>query len=246
MKCLIIHGSPRRGNTWDVLNRVKEEMKRNGNFEFEVVELSKEKIPMCIGCFNCIKKGEKNCPHISYIEPIVKKMEEADAFIITTPVYSMHVSGTLKNFIDHMSYNFHRPKFYNKKVLIITTTAGAGHTSTAKYIKKVMSYWNVNYIQTLPIAYRGTELSNKNINKIIKAAKVFSKELNSNKVHEPKLKSLIMFQVWKNLSKEDNFSIADFKYWNNDSLKKSLYFEDIPVGVMKKLIVSTFKNILRL
>lgn len=243
MKCLIIHGSPRRGNTWDVLNRVKEEMKRNGNFEFEVVELSKEKIPMCIGCFNCIKKGEKNCPHNSYIEPIVKKMEAADAFIITTPVYSMQVSGTLKNFIDHMSYNFHRSKFYNKKVLIITTTAGAGHTSTAKYIKKVMSYWNVNYIQTLPIAYRGTELSNKNINKIIKAAKVFSKELNSNKVHEPKLQSLIMFQVWRNLSKKDDFSIADFKYWNNDSLKKSLYFEDIPVGVMKKLIASIFKKV---
>lgn len=66
MKCLIIHGSPRRGNTWDVLNRVKEEMKRNGNFEFEVVELSKEKIPMCIGCFNCIKKGEK-IVHIAHI-----------------------------------------------------------------------------------------------------------------------------------------------------------------------------------
>lgn len=243
MKCLIIHGSPRRGNTWDVLNRVKEEMKRNGNFEFEVVELSKEKIPMCIGCFNCIKKGEKNCPHSSYIEPIVKKMEEADAFIITTPVYSMQVSGTLKNFIDHMSYNFHRPKFYNKKVLIITTTAGAGHTSTAKYIKKVMSYWNVNYIQTLSIAYRATELSDKNINKIIKGAKVFSKELNSHKVHKPKLKSLIMFQVWKNLSKEDDFSIADFKYWNNDSLKESLYFEDIPVGVTKKLIASIFKKV---
>ena len=93
-------------------------MQKNGNFEFEIIELSKEKIPMCIGCFNCIKNGEKKCPHNSYIEPIVKKMEEADAFIITTPVYSMQVSGTLKNFIDHMSYNFHRPKFYNKKVLI--------------------------------------------------------------------------------------------------------------------------------
>lgn len=170
-------------------------------------------------------------------------MEAAEAFIITTPVYSMQVSGTLKNFIDHMSYNFHRPKFYNKKVLIITTTAGAGHTSTAKYIKKVMSYWNVNYIQTLPIAYRGNELSNKNINKIIKGAKVFSNELNSHKVHEPKLQSLIMFQVWKSLSRQDDFSIADFKYWNNDYLKKSLYFEDIPVGVTKKLIASIFKKV---
>lgn len=81
MKCLVIHGSPRRGNTWDVLNIVKEEMQKNGDFEFEIIELAKEKIPMCIGCFNCIEKGENKCPHNSYIEPIVKKMEEADAFI---------------------------------------------------------------------------------------------------------------------------------------------------------------------
>ena len=48
-------------------------IENNGNFEFEGVELSKEKIPMCIGCFNCIKK----CPHNSYIETIVKKIEAA-------------------------------------------------------------------------------------------------------------------------------------------------------------------------
>ena len=58
-----------------------------------------------------------------------------------------------------------------------------------------------------------------------------------------KLQSLIMFQVWRNLSKKDDFSIADFKYWNNDSLKKSLYFEDIQVGAMKKLIASIFRKV---
>ena len=52
MKCLVIHGSPRRGNTWDVLNIVKDEMQKNGDFNFEVIELAKEKIPICIGCFN--------------------------------------------------------------------------------------------------------------------------------------------------------------------------------------------------
>ncbi|MEN8075359.1 NAD(P)H-dependent oxidoreductase [Clostridioides difficile] len=245
MKCLIIHGSPRRGNTWDVLNIAKEEMQKNGDFEFEVIELAKEKIPMCIGCFNCIAKGETKCPHNSYIDHIVKKMEEADAFIITSPVYSMQVSGTLKNFIDHMSYNFHRPKFYNKKVLIITTTAGAGHTNTANYIKEVMEYWGVNYVQTIPIAYRSLELSEKNKNKILKGAKAFSKELNSHKIHQPKLKSLMMFHLWKNSSKEDGFSIADFKYWNDEHLKKSLYYEDIQLGVTKKFIAIIFKNLFK-
>lgn len=242
MKCLVIHGSPRRGNTWDVLNIVKDEMQKNGDFNFEVIELSKEKIPICIGCFNCITKGEDKCPHKSYIEPLVKKMEEADAFIITTPVYSMQLSGILKNFIDHMSYNFHRPKFYNKKVLIITTTAGAGHTGTANYIKEVMEYWGVNYIQTLPIAYRSTELTDKNRSKIIKASKTFSKELKSHKVHKPKMKSLIMFHLWKNSAKEDSFLVSDFNYWNDEDLRESLYFKDIPLGLIKRIMATIFNK----
>ncbi|SCK04757.1 azoreductase [uncultured Clostridium sp.] len=119
MKCLVIHGSPRHGNSWDVL----------------------------------------------------KIVEEADSLIITLPVYSMQLSGLLKNFIDHMSYNFHRPRFYNKKALIITTTAGAGHNDTAKYIKSVMYYWGMNYVMTLPVAYRSYDLKDNNKKKILKVAK---------------------------------------------------------------------------
>ena len=115
MKCLVIHGSPRRGNTWDVLKLTEEEMNKNGEFEFEEIELAKENIPTCLGCFNCIIKGESLCPHKNTIQRIVSKIEEADAIIITSPVYSMQITGLLKNFIDHMSYNFHRARFFIKK-----------------------------------------------------------------------------------------------------------------------------------
>ena len=54
--------------------------------------------------------------------------------IITSPVYSLQISGQLKNFIDHMSYNFHRPKYFNKKALIITTTGGVRAKEIANYI----------------------------------------------------------------------------------------------------------------
>ena len=63
MRCVVIHGSPRRGNTWDVLNIAKEEMKKHGEIEFIDIELRKENIPYCNGCFLCIYKGEDKCPH---------------------------------------------------------------------------------------------------------------------------------------------------------------------------------------
>lgn len=246
MKCLVIHGSPRRGNTWNVLNIVKEEMQKSGEFEFDTIELGKEKIPTCIGCFNCIFKGEDKCLHKNMINPIVKKIEEADAIIITSPVYSMQVSGLLKNFIDHMSYNFHRPRFYTKKALIITTTAGAGHKDTANYLKSIMYYWGVNYVKTIPIAYRSYELTESNRNKIIKGAKSFSEELMSNKLHEPSMKSLVMYNMWKKSSKnKDDKLIADYEYWSNDKFKNTIYYPGIPISVFKKftgkIITSIFK-----
>ena len=68
MKILIIHGSPRRGNTWKILNKVKEKINEEIDADYEIIELSKMKIPMCTGCFNCILKSEEKCPHYESIK----------------------------------------------------------------------------------------------------------------------------------------------------------------------------------
>ena len=231
MKCLVIHGSPRRGNTWEVLKLTEEEMNKNGEFEFEEIELAKENIPTCLGCFNCIIKGESLCPHKNTIQRIVSKIEEADAIIITSPVYSMQITGLLKNFIDHMSYNFHRPRFFYKKVLIITTTAGAGHKEAANYLKEVMYYWDVDYVLTMPIAYRDIQLNDI----INRKADKFALELNSRKVHEPSFKSILMYNVWRAMSINGNgVGIADCKYWSNEKLKETNFYPGIPIGFVKR------------
>lgn len=235
MKCLVIHGSPRRGNTWDVLKITENEMKKHGSFEFEEIELAKERIPTCIGCFNCIFKDENMCPHKDKIQEIVNKIQQSDALILTSPVYSMQVSGLLKNFIDHMSYNFHRPRFFNKKVLIITTTAGAGHKDAANYLKSVMNYWGINYTLTIPIAYRAMELSDKNKEIVIKNATKFASEINSGKLHQPNIKSILMYNLWKGMSLEGKVvESADYKYWNNPKLQNTIFYPGIPIGIIKK------------
>lgn len=220
-------------------------MNIEGSFDFEEVELAKEKIPTCIGCFNCIIKGESKCPHNDIISNIANKMKEADAFIITTPVYSMQLSGLLKTFIDHMSYNFHRPIFYNKKVLVITTTAGAGHKATAKYIKSVMNYWGVNCVHTISIAYRAWELSEKNKNIAIDGAKKFAKELKSGKVHKPSAKSVVMYNAWKAMSiNSSDKECADYKFWNKKELKDNVYYPEISIGLPKKILGSIVNKVL--
>lgn len=235
MKCLVIHGSPRRGNTWNVLNLVKEEMKKNGKIEFEDIELRKEDIPTCIGCFNCIYKGENTCPHSEKIMKIANQIEDADTLIITSAVYSMQVTGLLKNFIDHMSYNFHRPKFFDKKALVITTTAGTGHKDAADYIKNVLYNWQFNYVQMIPIAYRSKELTNKNKEKVLLGAKRFMLDLKLNKVHKPSIKSVVMFNAWRAMTREKyEEGIADYDYWTRTDLANHTFFPKVRIGIIKR------------
>ena len=237
MRCVVIHGSPRRGNTWDVLNLTKEEIKKYGEFEFIDIELRKENIPHCNGCFLCIYKGEDKCPHNEKIRNIVQEIEKSDFVIVTSPVYSMQVSGILKTFIDHMSYNFHRPKFFAKKALVITTTAGAGHETTAKYIKDILYYWGFNYVEIMPIAYRGLELNDKNLEKISYISKRFSKDLVSEKIHKPQIKSVFMYNLWRRFGETPFIEgDADYKYWKNSGLSKLVYHPDIKLGFFRRVI----------
>ena len=74
MKILIINGSPRKKNTWAMVKRAKSIL---GEAEFEEVQLMKEKIPMCNGCFKCIMEGEENCPHHDQINKILEKLRNA-------------------------------------------------------------------------------------------------------------------------------------------------------------------------
>jgi multimeric flavodoxin WrbA len=75
LKILVIHGSPRRKNTWNILNLVKSEMSKHAEIEFKDIELVKEEIPLCCGCFSCFYKGESSCPHNEKVTHIARKIK---------------------------------------------------------------------------------------------------------------------------------------------------------------------------
>ena len=235
MNILIIHGSPRRGNTWNIVNKVRDKINKEINVNYEIIELSKMKIPMCTGCFNCILKSEEKCPHYESIKYINNKINWCDALIITSPVYSLQVSSQLKNFIDHMSYNLHRPKFFNKKALIITTTAETKSKEVSDYIEKVLTYWGINTIYKLPIVYRNDNLKfyEKQINKL---SKKFINNLKSEKFKSPSFKVIAKYNYLKAKSillyTKGNIN---YEYWQNNELYKYPYNPSINIGAIKSI-----------
>lgn len=151
MKILTIIGTAHSGNTRAIVNLFLEEFskfdEKNEKYEFDEIALPKDFSDLCVGCANCILKGEDKCPHYSRIAPIIEKIEKADLIILATPVFVGSCSSSLKAVLDHMAYMWlvHRPKdsMFNKVGLIITSAGGAGVKATVKLLKNNLFYWGV-------------------------------------------------------------------------------------------------------
>ncbi|OEC98723.1 MULTISPECIES: flavodoxin family protein [Methanobrevibacter] len=239
MKFLVINGSPRKQNTYNVIKQAKV----NLNGDFEEINLIKENIPMCNGCFKCILESETECPHYDKIDPIIEKLHECDGLIIGSPVYAMNVTGLLKNFFDHTAYLYHRPEFFTKKALVVVTTAGAGHKKVAKYIDETLRHWGVNKVYKISFACGGNDsLDNDKVNKV---SQKFAFDLISNKLHSPKFTDIIFYNVWRAMALSKDPIKADKEYWFNTGLVNHDFSPEVKLNIPKIVFAKIVFNVLK-
>lgn len=238
MKCLIIHGSYRKGNTYKVTSIVKSYLLEKEDMEFEELFLYQLDIPFCIGCNQCFVKGEEYCPHSSIIYPIAKKISQSDSIIITAPTYSLQVPGLVKCWIDHMSYHFHRPCFFTKKALVISTTAGAGAKSTTKYIKNVLHYWGVNHVNEIAIRCFAFNYipDQKGLQKIYQETDKFYAEITSANLHPPSIKRIFLFNLWRSMANSGKINnTKDYQHWYKNQMLEDPFSKEVPLGYLKRV-----------
>ncbi|RAP52202.1 MAG: hypothetical protein BZ138_03565 [Methanosphaera sp. rholeuAM270] len=247
MKVLIINGSPRRENTWKIICRVKETLTSlDENIFFDEVDLIDENIPSCIGCYNCFMDGEDTCPHANTIQPIVNKMKECDGLIITSPVYALNVSGLMKNFIDHLAYFYHRPYFFEDKAMVVVTTAGAAHKKVGKYLDETLRNWGYNQRFKLCFVHAHDvhgylPLDTKQ--KIDKESVKFYTSIQNKILKSPSMKALFMYNVWRAMAVNSHIP-ADNKYWVENKLIDTEYYDKVPCSFIKKLPMKVFYKLM--
>ena len=126
MKTIVINGQNHHGSTYHIGKELADKI-GGGTSEFF---LPKDFGEFCLGCTNCFIKGEETCPHHEKLKPIIDAIDEADVVILTSPVYVMHASGSMKAFLDHLGYRWmvHSPEptMFMKQGVCISTAAGAG------------------------------------------------------------------------------------------------------------------------
>jgi len=222
MRVVIIHGSPRKGNTYEATQKVMAHMRQHGDVEFTEFYLPKDLPEFCRGCFNCFFSGEDKCPHAKYAQPIAQAMDEADGIIFASPVYAMQLSGGMKTLLDHLAYVYmnHRPRYMRKKALVIATTAGAGLGNCLKYIKQNLTLWGVNKVYTLGVQMQAMGWDDMESGRKAKAelrigrvAKIFYADLASRHLHSPSLVQVVMFNVSKAMNISYDDGSKDKQYW---------------------------------
>ena len=97
MKTLIINGSPRKnGNTVTLLN----ELKKHLHGEVIQVDTYYAKSSPCFDCRHCWTNTE--CIIKDEMQDVYKMMDEADNFVIASPIYFGNLTGSLLNWASRL------------------------------------------------------------------------------------------------------------------------------------------------
>ena len=251
MNILLINGSPRiNGNTMKILE-IFETILNSTNKEenhYEYVSLSNQKIGICKGCRACFQTSEEKCPYQDDLLVIKEKLEQSDVIIIGSPVYVEDISGLLKNWIDRMAFNTHRPFLCGKPVYIFTTSGSGASKHAIKTLKHTFLAWGATMIAQDNFSM-GTKMSLEDAN--TKFSNLIYDRTKTLMLCKAKkripLFSLIGFSVqksyWKMKSSKEN--LVDVTYWSHNGWldNECFYYQPVKVSIGKKAIVLIISKI---
>lgn len=225
MTILIINSSGRsNGNTERLLKVLNNQLlaiadKRKIALDIKHVLLSRQDIQICRGCRSCFDKG--NCPIKDDITRIEESLLSCDALIIASPVYSEDVNGIMKNFIDRMAFYSHRPTFYGKCAIAISTSGSGSSNHTLNTLKNALTAWGFHVLLTNKFrmgAYMKDDCIEKQYSsKLHNIATDLIDAIQNGKALKPTFFSLIAFHIQQKYYRfSDRAGTIDRTYWEEN------------------------------
>ena len=230
MKILAICGSPRKGGTFKVLNSIKDEFP---DIDYEILMLKDMNMKDCLGCYACINRGPENCPLQDDRDVILRKMEEADGVIFATPTNTRHVTVLMKKFMDKLGYIAHRPYFFDKYAMFVSTCKGFGADLANEYMSSNIGQYGFNVVSSLDlyVSTKSEAETKYNQDQMVQEFKKLISAIQSGERIKPKLGDLVYFHIFKAISElNKKEGIADYEYYKD----KTGYYYDVEVPFYKK------------
>lgn len=149
MKVLFLNGSPHRDGVGKRAIREMQDIFDAEGIECEVVEIGSLNVRGCTACLACYKLGK--CAIDDEVNAVAEKLKEADALVVSSPIYYAAPNGTMISFLNRLFYSSRFDKTM-KVGAAITTARRGGITAGLDVVNKYFSicgmpiasgqYWN--------------------------------------------------------------------------------------------------------
>ena len=149
MKVLMINGSPHsNGSTYTALHEMQQIFENEG-FETEIVQVGQLDVRGCTACGFCKRHGR--CVYNDVVNELAAKLEEADGFVVGSPVYYASPNATTLAVLDRLFYSTKFDKTMKVAAAVCSARRG-GLTASMDAINKYFTisgmpvassqYWN--------------------------------------------------------------------------------------------------------
>jgi len=163
---------------------------------------------------------------------IIEEMEKADGVIFASPTYARAVSGLMKNFVDRMGFYPHRPIFYDKYAMVMTTYGGFGADMVNEYMKDNFTQCGFNVVSKLELQFATKSEIEKSENKkkMTIGMNELKKAIREKPGHKPTFYQLVYFNIFKSISEwNKEVGKADYEFYK----KRKDYYIDININPIK-------------
>lgn len=149
MKVLTVCGSPRKGNSEAIAERLQAIFWKLG-VENEVLLLRQKNIIRCHGCVESCNKNLK-CQHTDDMGAMLEAMKTADGYVLVSPTYFGMPPGLMKDFIDKASVLYTekaatgKPELSKKRAIVIAVG------TDKPLIKQTLNNLSKNFLGCLDI-----------------------------------------------------------------------------------------------
>lgn len=168
MKIAVFNGSPRKENTYAMIEAFCEGAKEAGH-EVEVYQVGQMKIAGCLGCGYCHEKGEGNCIQKDDLEKIMPAYKEADLIVFASPIYYFTLTAQMQAAIQRM-YCIWKPEKAQKYVLLLSSGSPNVYDATIAQFKAMSGFSKIE-IAGIITAHGDENKSEEKLNEVREFAK---------------------------------------------------------------------------
>lgn len=218
MNVVILHGQNHQGCTYHLAHHLLNKLNLP---DVTLNEFYFSNQAGCLGCNQCFYKGEAHCPHTKVIQPIVAAIDAADLVILASPCYCMGMTGSLKNFLDHLAYLWmaHRPhpEMFHKVGIVLSTAGGAGASKVTKALSEHLLFWGIPRVYSYPLivnAANWESISPKIYKKMERQINQLSPRIRHQlKQPRPTIKPRLIYKLMQLNQKSNTWNPLDQKHW---------------------------------